>query len=119
MDSQALALEAVNDLSTTDPHRANALGRDYAMRAIERGSEAARLELDRKDLQTRIRDRIMAEKQMAKTPAEAEARVDPEYVDHCERIQRAQEAAEIAKVYARYFSTRAWILAHAPEAANV
>lgn len=102
--------EAERRRDTDDAPTANRLALEMALVAIDARIEAAGLELHRKDLLHGIRDRVMQERQMAKTPAEEIARADAQYVEYCERIASLDATADRAKAYSCYFGTLAGIL---------
>ncbi|HET7321782.1 MAG TPA: hypothetical protein VFI96_04735 [Longimicrobiaceae bacterium] len=110
---QAVIERAAAAREATDADTANRLALDLALVAIDAGHVAADLELHRKDLLHGIRDRVMQERSLAKTPAEEVARSEGQYLEYCQRIASLSETAERAKVWSRYFGTRARLLAMA------
>lgn len=96
--------------STQDPRVANDLALELALVAVDAGSEAARLELHRKDLLAGIRDGIMQSSGKAKTPAEEEAKGTAQYKEYVERINSLNETTETAKALSYYFGRLAAIL---------
>jgi hypothetical protein len=96
---------------TDDADFANRLALDFGLFAIGAANEAAGLDAQKKTELSRLQAKIMEETGMAKTPAETAARAEPEYVALGERQRAAADEAEAARIFARFYGTRARILA--------
>lgn len=111
--------QAESARDTEDAGTAASMALEMSLLGIDVGMEAAVLELGRVEVLASATQKIMDSQGMAKTPAEKEARQSGPYIEHVKRIQRLGEVSERANAYARYFDTRARLLAREKEVAGV
>jgi len=83
--------------------QANEYARAVGIGAAECKRQSAVMENERKGLQTRMRDALMAaDEKLKASPAEAMVRVDPEYVAYCNEAVEWAELGEKLYAHARF-----------------